>query len=289
MSQLRSPLLGYAAVVSLTALALAACGSNSSGSTGGSNPSGGPQLVGEPRTPSRCAPTCPTSRSSSRTARQGRRLRRRPAWTSSPRSSASSRHDRRHRLRLASPRVPPSPRRSATRLRRGDHQRQAQESRELLDPYFDATAALLAKKDSASPTCRLKGKKLGVQTDTTGQDLRREGQGRQRLTTPVVFDDLPTQIAGVLSPAGSTPRSTTTAPPRLRQGQPATAVVKEFDTGEQYGFSSRRTMQRPAKIKDAFNEALKKLDQDGSYKDSYKKWFGSDPAVMPTVSVRTLP
>ena len=45
MSQLRSPLVGYAAVVSLATLALAACGSNSGGNYSGSNPSGGPELV----------------------------------------------------------------------------------------------------------------------------------------------------------------------------------------------------------------------------------------------------
>jgi polar amino acid transport system substrate-binding protein len=38
------------------------------------------------------------------------------------------------------------------------------------------------------------------------------------------------------------------------------------------------------KIMDAFNKALATAVSDGTYKESYKKWFDSEPAVMPKVS-----
>lgn len=58
-------------------------------------------------------------------------------------------------------------------------------------------------------------------------------------------------------------------------------VVKEFDTGEQYGFVGQKNDANADKIMDAFNTALKKTVEDGSYKASYKKWFGSEPSVLP--------
>jgi polar amino acid transport system substrate-binding protein len=150
-------------------------------------------------------------------------------------------------------------------------------------PYFSATQALLAKKSAGiTDLSSLKGKKLGVQTDTTGQaygDKNKDANGYET----VVFDDLPTEIAGVQS--GRVDAAINDNGPLLdfAKSNPDFAVVKEFDTGEQYGFLFQKDNPNAAKIKDAFNAALKKSIEDGSYKASYKKWFGSEPAVIPTV------
>ena len=64
---------------------------------------------------------------------------------------------------------------------------------------FDATQALLVKKDSGiTDLSGLKGKKIGVQTDTTGADYTEKNKDANGYEV-VVFDDLPTQLAGVLS------------------------------------------------------------------------------------------
>ena len=58
------------------------------------------------------------------------------------------------------------------------------------DPYFDATQALLVKKDSGiTDLSGLKGKKIGVQTDTTGADYTEKNKDANGYEV-VVFDDL---------------------------------------------------------------------------------------------------
>lgn len=151
-------------------------------------------------------------------------------------------------------------------------------------PYFSATQALLTKRSSGiTDLASLKGKKIGVQTDTTGQEYAEKNKAANGYET-VVFDDLPTQITGVQS--GRVDAIINDNGPLLdfAKSNPDFAVVKEFDTGEQYGFLFQKDNANAAKIKDAFNTALKKSIEDGSYKESYKKWFGSEPAVMPSVS-----
>lgn len=151
-------------------------------------------------------------------------------------------------------------------------------------PYFKATQALLTKKSSGvSDLASLKGKKLGAQTDTTGQiyaDKNKDANGYDI----VVFDDLPTELTGLQS--GRVDAAINDNGPLLdfAKTNPDFEVVKEFDTGEEYGFVGQKDNANATKIMDAFNAALKKSIEDGSYKASYKKWFGSEPAVMPTVS-----
>ncbi|WP_374969587.1 transporter substrate-binding domain-containing protein [Terrabacter sp. BE26] len=151
-------------------------------------------------------------------------------------------------------------------------------------PYFSATQALLVKKSAGiTDLSGLKGKKLGVQTDTTGQAYAEKNKDANGYET-VVFDDLPTEIAGVQS--GRVDGAINDNGPLLdfTKSNPDFTVAKEFDTGEQYGFLFQKDDANAAKIKEAFNAALKKSVQDGSYKDSYKKWFGSEPTVMPSLS-----
>ncbi len=92
-------------------------------------------------------------------------------WSTwSPRSSASRRRSSTRRSTASSP-VPTSTPASATspppRMTITDERKQ---NIDFSDPYFDATQALLVKKDGpASPTSpQLAGKKLGVQNGTTG-------------------------------------------------------------------------------------------------------------------------
>ena len=144
------------------------------------------------------------------------------------------------------------------------------------DPYFDSTAALLVKKDSGiTDLAGLKGKKLGVQTDTTGQEFG-EKEKEANGFTPVVFDDLPTQLAGVLS--GRVDGAINDNGPLLdyAKDNPTTEVVKEFDTGEQYGLMFKKDDPNGTKMAEKANEIIKAAKADGRYNTIYKKWFGVD-------------
>ena len=152
------------------------------------------------------------------------------------------------------------------------------------NPYFNATQALLAKKTSGiTDLSSLKGKKVGVQTDTTGQIFANKNKDANGYEI-VVFDDLPTEVTGLQAgrvdaiindngPLGDFAKNNTDF-----------AITKEFDTGEQYGFVGQKDDANATKVMAAFNDALSASITDGSYKTSYKTWFGIEPAVMPSAS-----
>lgn len=144
------------------------------------------------------------------------------------------------------------------------------------DPYFEATQALIVKKDSGiTDLADLKGKKLGVQTDTTGQSYAEENMATHGYT-PVVFDDLPTELAAVLS--GRVDAAMNDNGPLLdyAKDNPTTTVVKEFATGEKYGLMFPKDDPNGQKLADVANEVLAAAKADGRYNTIYKKWFGVD-------------
>ncbi|HYN30644.1 MAG TPA: transporter substrate-binding domain-containing protein [Dermatophilaceae bacterium] len=152
------------------------------------------------------------------------------------------------------------------------------------DNYFSASQALLTKKDSGvADLPDLKGKKLGVQTDTTGQIYGEKQKAANGYQT-VVFDDLPTQLTGLQS--GRVQAIVNDNGPLLDfvKSNPTFAVVKEFDTGEQYGFMVKKDDANATKLVEVFNAELRRSVADGTYATMYKKWFGSEPTVLPSPS-----
>ena len=283
MSQVRSRLLGFAAVVSATSLALAACGSSSnSGGSTGSNPSDGPQLV------SSDALTVCTHLSYK--PFEFKDASGNVVGFDMDLAQNAAKQLGQSKVTIVDIDFASQTSGAVFAAKKCDMAMGAvtindkrKQSVAFSTPYFSATQALLAKKSAGiTDLSSLKGKKLGVQTDTTGQaygDKNKDANGYET----VVFDDLPTEIAGVQS--GRVDAAINDNGPLLdfAKANPDFAVVKEFDTGEQYGFLFQKDDANASKIKDAFNAALKKSIEDGSYKASYKKWFGSEPAVMPTV------
>ncbi|MEO7448545.1 MAG: transporter substrate-binding domain-containing protein [Humibacillus sp.] len=152
------------------------------------------------------------------------------------------------------------------------------------NPYFSATQALLIKGSSGvTDLASLKGKKVGVQTDTTGQAYAK-AQADANGYEIVIFDDLPTELTGLQ--AGRVDAIINDNGPLNDFAKSNTdyKVAKEFDTGEQYGFVGQKDDANAKAIMKAFNEALATSITDGSYKDSYKTWFGAEPAVMPSAT-----
>jgi len=144
------------------------------------------------------------------------------------------------------------------------------------DPYFDATQALIVKKDSGiKDLAGLKGKKLGVQTDTTGQSYAEENKGSNGYEV-VVFDDLSTEMAGVLAGRVDGAINDNGVVYDYAKDNPTTEVVTEFDTGEQYGLMFKLNDPNGEKMAEAANEVIEAAKADGTYNTIYKKWFGVD-------------
>ena len=144
------------------------------------------------------------------------------------------------------------------------------------DAYFSATQALLVKKDSGiKDLAGLKDKKIGVQTDTTGQIYAEDNMATNGYTV-TVFDDMPTQLAGVLAGRVDGAINDNGVVYDYAKDNPTTEVTKEFNTGEQYGFMFKKDDANGTALAKVTNEVLTASKADGSYNDIYKKWFGVD-------------
>ena len=141
-------------------------------------------------------------------------------------------------------------------------------------PYFDATQALMAKKGSGITSLdTVKGKKIGAQSATTGEDyLKSHGidpvsfetsdgalDGLRSGQVDVIIEDAPVVNGWLKDPVNS-----------------GFEVAADLDTGEQYGFAVKkgRTDGLLAKI----NAVITKAKSDGTYDALYSKWIGPKPA-----------
>ncbi|MGH3645886.1 MAG: ABC transporter substrate-binding protein [Micromonosporaceae bacterium] len=147
----------------------------------------------------------------------------------------------------------------------------------ITDPYMDATQVLLVKKDSPYKRLEdLKGKKVGVQTDTTGQEYA-EKQAETIGFTVVPYDDLTLQTNAVKTGKVDAGINDNGVLYDFVTDNPDVAVVAEFDTGEQYGFAAKKDDANGEKLVKKFNDLLAKAKDDGTYNEIYKKWFGVEP------------
>ncbi|MFJ6668905.1 basic amino acid ABC transporter substrate-binding protein [Streptomyces sp. NPDC091383] len=138
------------------------------------------------------------------------------------------------------------------------------------DPYFEATQAVLVAKDSGITSLDgAKGKKLGAQAQTTGEDF-----AKKKGLDPVSFASSDAVLNGLRT--GQVQAVIIDYP--VVQGwlkDKATAdkfkVVGNLKTGEQYGFTVKKG-NKP--LLNAINKALKDAKADGTYKKIYEKWIG---------------
>ena len=141
------------------------------------------------------------------------------------------------------------------------------------DPYFAATQALLVQTGSTIKDLPdLKGKTLAVQAGTTGQDYAKEHAAENGYTVKV-FDDMPSGANAVLAGTVDANINDNGVLYDFAKNNPKTTVVKEFATGEHYGFNmalGNTAMQTTV------NDALKQAKSDGTFNAIYKKWFGVD-------------
>jgi ABC-type amino acid transport substrate-binding protein len=125
----------------------------------------------------------------------------------------------------------------------------------------------------------LKGKTLAVQTDTTGQKYAEDHKAEFGYNIKV-FDDLPGAVNAVLAGTADATINDNGVLYDFAKQNPTTKVVKEFNTGENYGFNVAKSNTG---LLDAIDAALIAAKTDGTYKTIYQKWFGTDgPADVPT-------
>ena len=142
-------------------------------------------------------------------------------------------------------------------------------------PYFDATQALLVKKDSTVATLAdLKGKKLGAQAATTGLDYAKSKADANGYTI-VEFQDLATQTQALTT--GQVDAAINDLPvwtEAIKEDKGATKVATQFDTGEQYGFGMKLGNDALKKVVD---DAITTSKSDGTYATLYTKRIGQAP------------
>jgi polar amino acid transport system substrate-binding protein len=138
------------------------------------------------------------------------------------------------------------------------------------DPYFDATQAVLAEKNSGIGSfADLKGKKVGAQAQTTGEEYAK-GKGLD----PVSFESSDAVLNGLRT--GQVEAVVIDYPVvqgwlKNKANADAFTVVDNLNTGEQYGFSVKKGN---TELVDAINKALTDARADGTYKKLYEQWIG---------------
>jgi polar amino acid transport system substrate-binding protein len=142
-------------------------------------------------------------------------------------------------------------------------------------PYFDSNQSIAMKTGGKySAPADFKGKKIGVQSGTTGaswavENLKPVG------ATVVTFKDTAGAFAALQ--AGNVIAVINDLPVTAEYVKDTTkgiAMIAQIPTGEQYGFGVSK--DNPA-LKAAINDALKKVRDSGEYDAIYKKWFGEVP------------
>ncbi|WP_333773177.1 transporter substrate-binding domain-containing protein [Streptomyces sp. IBSBF 3136] len=140
------------------------------------------------------------------------------------------------------------------------------------DPYFEATQAVLVDRSSGINSLadvKAKGKKLGAQAQTTGEDY-----AKSKGYDPVSFESSDAVLNGLRT--GQVQAVVIDYP--VVQGwlkDKANAakfkVVDNLKTGEQYGFTVKKGNTA---LRVAIDKALKDAKADGTYKKIYEQWIG---------------
>jgi len=144
------------------------------------------------------------------------------------------------------------------------------------EPYFDSNQSVAMKTGGtyAKPE-DLKGKKVGVQSGTTGASWAAENL-KPVGATIVEFKDTAGSFAALQ--AGNVDAVVNDLPVTAEMVKDTTkglAMIAQIPTGEQYGFGVSKDNPE---LKAAINDALAKVKASGKYNEIYKKWFGVDPS-----------
>lgn len=150
-------------------------------------------------------------------------------------------------------------------------------------PYIDSNQSVAVRNGSPIKSANdLSGKKVGVQSGTTGEAWAKENLKGATLvpfkTATEAFSSL--QAGNVEAVVNDLPVSAFICKVPARD----LVVIMEIPTGEQYGFGISK--DNPALLA-GVNKALDELMKDGTYNTIYQKWFGTSPSSATTTSMAT--
>lgn len=141
------------------------------------------------------------------------------------------------------------------------------------DGYYNSGLLILVKKDenSINSIADLKGKTIATKLSTSSADFAKSADAKEVKLYPnndAMFMELLTGGADAVifdSPV--------IADFMRKAGKGQVKVVGPLYNGQQYGIAFPKGSELVAKV----NAALKDLRKDGTYRELYVKWFGTDP------------
>ncbi|ADU95891.1 basic amino acid ABC transporter substrate-binding protein [Geobacillus sp. Y412MC52] len=152
------------------------------------------------------------------------------------------------------------------------------QSYDFSDPYFEATQVILVKQGSpVKNALDLKGKTIGVQNATTGQEAAEKlfGKGphikKFETTVVAIMELLNGGVDAVITDNAVANEYVKNNPNKKLQ---VIEDPKNF-ASEYYGMIFPKNSELKAKV----DEALKNVINSGKYTEIYKKWFGKEPKL----------
>ena len=140
------------------------------------------------------------------------------------------------------------------------------------DPYFLAEQSILVKAESDIQTIDdLAGKTVGVQRGTTGEIYVKKHANAGDIRSYGQVDDAFNAVAAGQVDAVVFDLPGTQEAAKTLEGL---EVRQSIDTGEQFGIAFGPDNDG---LREAANNALKELKDDGTFAELYKKWFQKDP------------
>jgi ABC-type amino acid transport substrate-binding protein len=140
------------------------------------------------------------------------------------------------------------------------------------DPYFPADQSLMVKRGSDIQTLDdLKDKVIGAQLGTTGAEYAKDETDAKTVRTYDLIDDAfnaleAEQIEAVINDCPVSKYA--------ERAHENLVVVRAIPTAELYGFAFP---QNADALREAVNDALADLKNDGTLADVTRKWLGSQP------------
>ena len=140
------------------------------------------------------------------------------------------------------------------------------------DPYYDSLQSLLVRADSGIESIDdLDGKNVGVQQGTTGEIYAKENaKGAELVQYPSDGELWPAMQSGQID--------------AILQDQPVNLVhekadsdykiVETYETDESYGFAFAKGEK--TELREAINDALEELREDGEYDKIYDEFFAAN-------------
>jgi polar amino acid transport system substrate-binding protein len=149
-----------------------------------------------------------------------------------------------------------------------------QQAMDFSDPYFNATQALLVRRDSAAKgLADLRGKTLAVQLGTTGEEYAEKNKARYGFQVKQ-YEDLALLETAVKTGQVDAGVNDNGVLYDYVKSNPDTRVATEFKTGERYGIAVQKGNKA---LLEKVNAVLAKAEKDGEYAKIYQKWFGKPP------------